>query len=101
MASPPPPLPPDVLASLERRQPLEALRLLLGGRGVTARAEARRAETPASASLGPKPAPGPGHVTPAFDSALSPGEVPRSRSTVWGWIVFVLLLVLTVRLLRM
>jgi len=106
MDQPPPPLPPDVLAALERRRPIEALRLLLGGRDLAARlaaqrGSARRSAPPPSASVQSKPALRSNDTAPAFDGGLSPGEVPRSRSTFWGWIVLLLLLYLALRVLRM
>jgi hypothetical protein len=89
MAAPPDSLPPEVLAAFRRRQPLEAIRLLLSQRA--------QSQPPARSSPAPTPSSSP---TPAARPGLSPGEVPRSGSSFWGWLIAALFAYLAYRLLR-
>jgi len=92
------PLPPEVLAAFERRQPIEAIKLLLQMRlnsrpgkkptaGTPSKADAARASVPVSQSPQPDASP----------DGLSPGEVPRSESVVWGLVVVALVIYLAYR----
>lgn len=102
MAKPSDPLPPEVLAAFERRQPVEAIKLLFAMR-VNAAKHAESAPKPRQASHATHtakppalPPPSPTHVRPG----LSPGEVPRTSSAFWGWVVVALFVYLGWRLLR-
>ena len=79
MAKPPDPLPPEVLAAFQRRQPIEAIKLLL-----ERRAGAQGTPRPETAQTMTPPPAGRPH-DPLTD--LAPGEVPRTGSTVSGWVV--------------
>ena len=97
MAKPPAPLPPEVLAAFEQRQPIEAIRLLLANLASTARAAKQQ---PGRSAATPK-TPTPESIesfTP--DSGLSPGEVPSSSSAFWGWVVVALFVYLAYRLVQ-
>ena len=101
MATPPNSLPPEVLAAFERRQPVEAIKLLM-----TMRANAtEHAQSPAKpqashAARAAKP-PAPPQPSPtSVRPGLSPGEVPRTSSAFWGWVVVALFVYLGWRLLR-
>ncbi len=101
MAKPPDPLPPEVVAAFERRQPVEAIKLLLALRANAAQPAKSRAKPPAAPAASPaKPLSPPysGHTSPRTD--LSPGEVPRASSAFWGWVVVALFVYLGWRLLR-
>lgn len=93
-------MPPEVQAALDRREPIEAIKLLLLSRaGVKpGSAPAARRSAPARApglQRGPAPPPTPG----TGQHGLSPGEVPRVRSTAWGWVMLALVAYLAWRLL--
>ena len=101
MATPPNSLPPEVLAAFERRQPVEAIKLLLSMRATAAqRAPVPAKPTTSQATRAAKspapPQPSPTHVRPG----LAPGEVPRASSAFWGWVVVALFAYLGWRLLR-
>lgn len=86
MAKMPESLPPQVAASIERGRPIEAIKLLL-------RARAHGARVPRSPAASPQKQPPAG-----TRSGLSPGEVPRTESAVWVWVVVALLVYLAYRL---
>ena len=97
MAKPNPPLPPEVLAAFERRQPLEAIKLLLANRAGLAqtaqqqrgqKVDARKADMPGIKES----------IHPA--KGLSPGEVPNTGSKFWGWAVVALFAYLAYRLVQ-
>ena len=102
MANAPDSLPPEVLAAFERRQPIEAIKLLL-----RMRANGLFPSTPSTQSTLKKP---PGATKPAATptspaetpatrpDGLSPGEVPRTESAFWGWVVVGLVVYLLYRL---
>ncbi len=101
MATPPNPLPPEILAAFERRQPVEAIKLLLSMRASAAqqaKSPAKPRASPATRAAKPPtpPPPSPTRVRPG----LSPGEVPRTSSAFWGWVVVALFVYLGWRLLR-
>lgn len=101
MAKPPDPLPPEVMAAFERGQPIEAIKLLIRMRASSrapAQSRARRPAGPAAANPAASPPVLPKPST--RDKGLSPGEVPRSNSAFWGWMVVVLLTYLAYRFLR-
>lgn len=101
MAKPSDTLPPEVLAAFERRQPVEAIKLLLALRASASQPAKPRAKPPAAPAASPaKPLTPPhsGHTSPRTD--LSPGEVPRTSSAFWGWVVVALFVYLGYRLLR-
>lgn len=106
MAKPSPPLPPDVIAALERGQLVEALKRLIGaqvkargqaGPGATASAARSPAPPGARKARAVRPVPAALDETPSFDGRLSPGEVPRARSALLGWVVFALVVYLIYR----
>ncbi len=103
MANAPDSLPPEVLAAFARRQPIEAIKLLL-----RIRASGQLSPTsPTRLAINQPPGGTKAAVTtpPPVDlpvnrrDGLSPGEVPRTESTFWGWVVAALLLYLAYRLL--
>lgn len=96
---PPAPLPPDLAEALRQGNPLRLIRALLA-----------TASTPAPGRPGREPAAGPigktatrrrpdlsPELPPIAASGLSPGEVPRSESLVWVWVVVLLLAYLAYR----
>ena len=97
MAQPPAPLPPEVVDALKRRQPIEAIRLLLADRTRTAPRENRQ---PGGLAATPKKRTPTSVESVTSDSGLSPGEVPSSSSTFWGWTVVALFAYLAYRLLQ-
>lgn len=105
MAKPPAPLPPEVLAAFERRQPVEAIKLLLALRA-NADQPAKPHATPrgkppaAPAAIPAKPSAPPHPSYGGVRPGLSPGEVPRTSSAFWGWVVVALFTYLGWRLLR-
>jgi len=101
MAKAPDPLPPEVLAALERRQPIEAIKLLLKRRAHAADATPPGAgRRSPGATAAPASAPPPATTDPtAFREGLSPGEVPDSESTLWAWVLVALVAYLAYRLL--
>ncbi len=101
MAKPYDSLPPEVLAAFERGQPVEAIKLLLSMRAAAAqRAPAptkpRDSQATRTAKPSTLPSPSPTRIHPG----LSPGEVPRTSSAFWGWVVVALFVYLGWRLLR-
>ena len=95
MAKPTAPLPPEVLAAFEQRQPLEAIKLLLASR---ARLAQMAKPQPSQTATTPK-APTPERTESITrDDGLSQGEVPSSSSAFWGWVVVALLVYLAYRL---
>lgn len=101
MAKPPESLPPEVLAAFERRQPVEAIKLLLAmraGMGPRARLPAQSPAAHAAGNARPPAPPQPGAATPR--NGLSPGEEPRTSSAFWGWVVVALFVYVGYRLLR-
>jgi hypothetical protein len=95
MAKPTAPLPPEVLAAFEQRQPLEAIKLLLANRASLAR---KAKPQPGQSATSPKtPTPERTEST-TRDSGLSPGEVPSTSSAFWGWVIVVLFVYLAYRL---
>lgn len=101
MAKPSDPLPPEVLAAFERRQPLEAIKLLLAmraGAAPRARLPAKSPAAQAASSAKPHAPPQPGATE--SERGLSPGEVPRASSAFWGWVVVALFTYVGYRLLR-
>lgn len=98
MAQSPDPLPREVLAAFERKQPIEAIRLLFGLRAGAAPG-ARTAAPPQpprpTASMPPPPP-----VGLARRGGLSPGEVPRSTSSFWAWVIVALVAYAAYRLVR-
>jgi len=100
MAKPIEPLPPEVLAAFERRQPIEAIKLLLASRASSApKATTSSARQPVHTSK-PKPPAIPSVESIASGQSLSPGEVPRASSSFWAWVVVALLVYLGFRLLQ-
>jgi hypothetical protein len=98
MAQSPDPLPREVLAAFERRQPIEAIRLLLrlrAGAAPAARTAARPQPPRPTASMPPAPP-----VGPARRGGLSPGEIPRSTSSFWAWVIVALVAYAAFRLMR-
>lgn len=95
MAKTPGELPPEVLAAFARRQPIEAIRLLLAlraqGRGAPASGTSAR---PQAADAAMRTA----SRAKAQRDKLSPGEVPRSGPSVWLLVVAALLAYLAYRL---
>ena len=100
MAKPTEPLPPEVLAAFERRQPIEAIKLLLASRATSAPRATEAATQQRVRSSKPKPPPLPSVESIASGSTLSPGEIPRSSSTFWAWVVVALLVYLGFRLVQ-
>jgi hypothetical protein len=105
MAKPAEPLPPEVLAAFQRRQPIEAIKLLLAS-GASAAQQAKPSakpsatQRPSGATSAPK-APSRASVESiASGRGLSPGEVPRSSSAFWAWLLVALLVYLAYRLVR-
>lgn len=87
----------EVVAALERRQPLEAVRMLLRS------AASAKGQTPKDKSLRapslprPEPARVPAALPPelhALRDGLSPGEVPPARAATLDWVLVFLLVVL-------
>ena len=94
MAKPTEPLPPEVLPAFERRQPIEAIRLLLASRASSApKVTAAAAKQPARSGK-PKAPAIPSVESIASGQSLSPGEVPRASSSFWAWVVVALLVYL-------
>ena len=94
------PLPPEVLAAFERRQPIEAIKLLLASRASSApKATAGAARQPVRASK-PKTQSLPSVESIASGQSLSPGEVPRTSSSFWAWVVVALFVYLGFRLVQ-
>jgi hypothetical protein len=86
------PLPPEVLAAFQRNEPIQAIKLLLAGRA-QARSPSKPLATkqPARPTSQPKSLPLPSVESIASGRSLSPGEVPRSSSSFWAWVVVALL----------
>ena len=100
MAKPTEPLPPEVLAAFERRQPIEAIKLLLASRASSApKATAAASRQPVRSSK-PKPPPIPSVESIASGQSLSPGEVPRASSSFWAWVVVALVVYLVFLLVQ-
>ncbi len=101
MAKVPDSLPPQVLAAFERGRPIEAIRLLLSMRAQGAHApRPSGAASVKQASQTTKPTSAPASKTQVGKrSHLSPGEVPRTESAVWVWVVVALLVYVAFRLL--
>ena len=100
MANSTEPLPPEVLAAFQRRQPIEAIKLLLASRaGSVPKAVTAAAKQPVRSSK-PKPPPLPSVESIASGQSLSPGEVPRASSSFWAWVVVALLVYLGFRLVQ-
>ena len=97
MAKPSTPLPPEVLAAFEQRQPLEAIRLLLANRVRLAQKAKPQAGQPATP---PKTPTQERTESITSDSGLSPGEVPGTSSAFWGWVVVALFVYLAYRLVQ-
>lgn len=97
MAKPTTPLPPEVLAAFEQRQPLEAIRLLLASRASLARKAMPQPSQSTTTSTKATPE-RTESITP--DNGLSPGEVPSSSSAFWGWVVVALFAYLAYRLVQ-
>lgn len=97
MAKPPAPLPPEVLAAFEQRQPIEAIRLLLASRMGTSQGATQQPGRSATAPKRPTPE-GIESIKP--DSGLSPGEVSSSSSAFWAWLVVALFAYLAYRLVK-
>lgn len=102
MAKAPESLPPQVVAAFERGRPIEAIKLLLQLRARGALAPRSSASVPvkqpSQAAKPPAPAAPPGKPQLGTRSGLSPGEVPRTESAVWVWVVVALLAYLAYRL---
>jgi hypothetical protein len=88
------PLPPEVLAAFEKGKPIEAIRMLLSMRANGSLPAQAAAHHPAPPSAPSAPSPAAQAPVPAVarSGRLSPGEVPRSSSFFWGWVVVALLL---------
>lgn len=101
MNKPSDPLPPVVQAALQRGQPIEAIRLLILDRlrKAGARDSAPQVPMPAAATRRRRLPARDGQATPPGDG-LSPGEVPRSASSVWLWVVVALAVYVAVRWFR-
>jgi hypothetical protein len=96
MSKAPTPLPPEVLAAFERRQPIEAIKLLL--QSLVSGGTPTRLSNKLSA-LTPSTAPQLQSKEPAASQdGLSPGEVSQSESTFWAWVVAALIGYLAFRL---
>lgn len=112
-APPPPPLPPDLAEALRQGNPLRLIGALLKAASTPAPGQpgstppqkpaARgRAVSRAAGKVTPKPAT---THAPDLDAdlpliaapGLSPGEVPRSQSLAWLWVVVLLLAYLAYR----
>lgn len=100
MVKPTESLPPDVIAAFERRQPIEAIKLLLASRADSASKGTPAASRPPVRTSKPKPPPLPSVESIASGRSLSPGEVPRASSSFWAWVVVALLLYLGFRLVQ-
>ena len=99
MVKPEEPLPPEVQAAFARGQPIEAIKLLISSRaGALAAAKAQAKEASRWSASGPKATPASASNSQGDD--LSPGEVPRSNSAFWGWVIAALLAYLAFRLVR-
>ena len=100
MTKPSESLPPEVLAAFEKRQPVEAIKLLLASRASSVRSStAAGAKKPVRQSRPKSPA-APSVEAIASGRTLSPGEVPRASSSFWAWVVVALLVYVGFRLLR-
>ncbi len=98
MAKPNQPLPPEVLAAFERRQPIEAIKLLLVNRAGLAQTAQQQQRGRKVAAPNPS-APGKmASIHPA--KGLSPGQVPNTVSKFWGWAVVALFAYLAYRLVQ-
>ena len=97
MAKPNPPLPPEVLAAFERRQPMEAIKHLLENRAGLNQSASRQRDQTVATPKASAPA-NKGSINPA--KGLSPGEVPNTGSKFWGWAVVALLAYLAYRLVQ-
>ena len=91
MAKPTEPLPPEVLAAFERRQPIEAIKLLLASRANSAPKATAAATMQPVRSSKPKPPAIPSVESIASGQSLSPGEEPRASSSFGAWVVVALL----------
>ncbi len=99
MANAPDPLPPEVLAAFERRQPIEAIKLLFQMRSNSRLGKKPTTGTPSKAGAARAADPEPPPQPNASPDGLSPGEVPRSESAIWGLVVVVLVIYLAYRIL--
>ena len=79
-------LPPAAVAALQEGRKMEAIRVLVMESGMGL-AEARRTVEAHGGS------------NPGLDSGLAPGEVPRTESKLWVWVVLLLVGYLLYRLL--
>ena len=108
MAKPADSLTSALQAALERGRPLEVLRLLLRqsamadrrSLAVTTRAGRRPSGLDKARPRAPTAPAAPPPEPPLWREGLSPGEVPRGESGLWGWVLAVLLAYLAWRLLR-
>ena len=101
MAKPSEPLPPEVLAAFQRRQPIEAIKLLLASGASTAQQAKPPAKRQPGAPTSTPKAPVRANVESiASGGGLSPGEVPRSSSAFWAWCIVALFAYLAYRLVR-
>ncbi len=102
MAKTPDSLPPEVLAAFERRQPIEAIRLLLRMRahGLVAGRPSPQSTVKHNVGANKPEATSVPPVEPLATkpNGLSPGEVPRADSAFWGWVVVGLFVYLLYRL---
>jgi hypothetical protein len=97
MAKPTAPLPPEVLAAFEQRQPIEAIKLLLANRASLAQ---KAKPQPSQSDSTPKTATPKQTESITGDGGLSPGEVPSTSSAFWGWVVVALFGYLAYRLVQ-
>ena len=100
MSTPTPPsLPPELIDALRQRNVPQLLKVLLSQRPAASSPPAAPARPPAA-----RPAPGAGKRPPEAElpqvaaEGLSPGEVPRTGTTFWGWLMAALLAYLAYRL---
>jgi hypothetical protein len=101
MAKPPTnSLPPEVLAAFERGHPIEAIKLLIGLRANSLAALQSPTKRPQPAPAKPTPSSQAPAESTASHNGLSPGEVPRSSSAFWAWVVAALFAYLAYRLAR-
>jgi len=101
MAKPSEPLPPEVLAAFQRRQPIEAIKLLLASVANAAQqAKPPDKRQPSGPTSAPKALTRTNVESIASGRGLSPGEVPRSGSAFWAWLVVALFAYLAYRLVR-
>lgn len=95
------PLPPEVMAAFERHKPLEAIKLLLASRANAAlTAKPPAVQQSGRTSGNPKTSAPAGGEFFAPKDGLSPGEVPRSNSSFWAWVIVALLVYLAFRLVH-